>query len=75
MPLYEVSGIQNKAHLISHVKQGSSYLQVQLPVGLASLEENGAKQWKTSDFFLTRLFLFAPSLSYLCSSGPAFSPV
>lgn len=44
MPLYEVSDIQNKTHLINHAKQGSRYLQLQLTIGLALLEEDGAKQ-------------------------------
>lgn len=44
MPLYEVSGLLNKTPLVNHDKQGSRYLQVLLPIGLALLEENGAKQ-------------------------------
>lgn len=44
MSLYEVSSLLNKTHLINHDKQGSRYLQVLLPLGLALLEENGAKQ-------------------------------
>lgn len=47
MPLYKVSSIQNKTHLINHAEQGSRYLQRQLPIGLALLEENGAKNTRT----------------------------
>lgn len=43
MLLFEVSSIHNKARLINHAKRGSRFLQVQLPIGLALLEEMGAK--------------------------------
>ena len=45
------AAFKTKPYLINHVKRGSRYLQVQLPVGLDLLEENGAKQWKTSALF------------------------